>query len=494
MEVTRDYAGGFGVARYVERPDFGHGRFSLPQVSLMYSAGVLAREGHNIAYVDAQAERLDAEMTIGRVRKLRPEIIVSVVSLPSIYADGYLLRRLRNQNKGSKSICIGTVCKVLPDEVAGMDIADVIVMGEPELILPRLIRNIDNNKSIEGVHGICYIEDGRLRKTDMTKEFGDLREFPWPPHSIMPVTRYRDPHFGARMRFFPVWASRGCSMPCSFYCPYPIGLGKRTRLRPSDDLVDEIEHLYRELGVRAFTFRDQCFSSRLGKAEEICDMIIDRKLKIRWLCETRFDMVSYRLLKKMNRAGCERIHFGLETGDPHLLREIGKPGMKLSTVRNAVKMTRQAGIRPMTHIILGLPGETRRTVLKTLATLRDLGIGKVSINIATPYPGTQLFRYASDHGLIDTRDWSRYTSFSAVMRSESMSTRELEDSRAFLMKHLLGDTLLDKIKYLCKNRAILDFISDKTRITLDDPRSLSPIHTILGLTGRKIHSKKDKES
>lgn len=245
-------------------------------------------------------------------------------------------------------------------------------------------------------------------------------------------------------------------MPCSFYCPYPLGMGRKIRFRQGEDFVDEISHLNQRYGVTGFAFRDQVFSSNIDRAEEICDLIVERKLRIQWFCETRFNMVSRRLLKKMRMAGCRRVHYGLETGDPDLLFRVGKPGTRISDVKEALRMTKQAGITPLTHIILGLPGENPNTIQNTLGTLRELGVVNISVNLATPYPGTPLFEYAREHGLIENHDWSHYTSFSPVMRTEELSISELKKWRAFLTENLFGTTFVERVKYIWSNTQIIE--------------------------------------
>ena len=96
-DVFRDYAGGFGVALPSKRMEYGHGPYSLPYVSLMYSAGVISKLKWDITYVDAQVERLGLESTLARVCKHRPDIIISVVNLPSIYEDSKILLQLKNR-------------------------------------------------------------------------------------------------------------------------------------------------------------------------------------------------------------------------------------------------------------------------------------------------------------------------------------------------------------------------------------------------------------
>jgi len=448
LDVERDYAGGFGVASRKARFGYGHGKFAIPYFSLMYSAGVLRRQQYDVSYIDAQAERLDDKTTIARIRNLQPDIVVSVINLPSIYGDGHFLRRLKERCENIKVVCIGTVCRVLPRDVARLSAADIIALGEPELILPDIVKTMQEGGDINSVRGVGIIQDGQLTASSAASDLVDLQKLPWPPYEIMPTTLYRDPHFGSDVRFLPIWSSRGCPMPCSFYCPYPVGMGRTIRPRSSEDFVREIVYLNQNFGITAFTFRDQIFTSNIDRAEEICDLIAEQKLKIQWLCETRFDRVSQGLLRKMKLAGCREVHFGLETGDPELLYKVGKPGTRIATVKEGVRLTKEAGMVPLTQLILGLPGENHVTASNTLKLLKELGITNISVNLVTPYPGTPLFRYAKEHGLLETEDWSRYTSFEAVMRSESMTIPELEDARSLIMEEIIGPAyLIGSIKY-----------------------------------------------
>jgi anaerobic magnesium-protoporphyrin IX monomethyl ester cyclase len=426
----------------------------------MYSAARLRALTEDIQYLDAQAERLNAETTIARIRRMRPDFVVTVISLPSLHDDGRLLQMLKSEYAECKLITIGTVCRVLPQDVARASLSDAVVTGDPELILPRLIHTLRDGGEIEGIQGVYTIQNEQSTSSEAPTDRVNIRDLPWPPYDMMPIASYHDAHFGSRIRCLPIWASRGCPMPCS-YCPYPLGMGNAIRFRPSEDVVKEMVHLNTKYGVTAFHFRDQTFSLKPDRVEEMCDLLAAENLRIRWLCETRLDMVSEKLLRKMKKAGCSMIYFGLETGDPDLLRTTGKPGMKMSTVKETIGLTKDVGIKPLTHLILGLPGESRATVENTLTTLRELGIVNISINFATPYPGTQMFQQAMELGLIETQDWSKYTSFNPVMRSESLSIAELLKLRDFLSENLYGSTLFERVRYLCRNRAIIEALSYK---------------------------------
>ena len=472
MDVSRDYAGGFGTAAPSSRKDYGHWPWTVPHVNLMYSAGLLVERGYDIAYVDAQAERMNLRTTVEEVCGHKPRMIVSVVNLPSLKGDGNLLRELRSRCPDAKVVSIGTICRVLPEEVASMGFSDIVVIDEPEGVIPNLADSIQNEDELERVKGIGIVRGGQLVRTEPATEAIDLKSLPWPPYDLMPTKYYCDASFGANANCLPVWASRGCPMPCSFYCPHSLAVGKKIRLRPSEDFVNEIEYLNHKFGISSFILRDQLFSTHPKKVEEICDLIVSKKLRIQWLCEQRFDAVDEKLLRRMKKAGCKRLHLGLETGDPELLFRVGKPGTEVAKVKEAVKIIKRTGITPMTHLIVGLPGETNQTLQNTLNLIREVGITRLNVNIATPYPGTPLYEYARDNGLIEMADWSDLTSFRSVMRTEELSTADLEEWKKYISERFLGDTFPQRMMYLMRSRGIIDYLRHNLSFVFERPSLL----------------------
>jgi radical SAM superfamily enzyme YgiQ (UPF0313 family) len=138
-----------------------------------------------------------------------------------------------------------------------------------------------------------------------------------------------------------------------------LGWGKKWTPRSPKDIVDEIEQLYAR-GVEGFLFREQSFPMNKKHAIKVCEEIIHRKLDIAWFCEARVDHVSKMLLELMKKAGCKQIHFGLETGDPELIK-LGKPQTDLDTTRKAFRLTKETGLWATAHVILGWPDETLET-------------------------------------------------------------------------------------------------------------------------------------
>jgi radical SAM superfamily enzyme YgiQ (UPF0313 family) len=217
-------------------------------------------------------------------------------------------------------------------------------------------------------------------------------------------------------------------------------------------VVDEIERLYNERGVRAILFRDQVFTMDWEKTGRLCDEILRRGLRIQWVVETRLDRVNVALLQKMKDAGCVRIHYGLESGDPKLFRRVGKDGAegRMEQLIENFLATERIGIHPHMFVLIGLLGESWQTVGRTIETVRRIKPLTLQVAIVTPYPGTALYEEAKAKGLIATGDFSKYTGFQAVMRTEDLSAEDLIRARGMILAAHRRATFWKKRRSLAK--------------------------------------------
>jgi radical SAM superfamily enzyme YgiQ (UPF0313 family) len=135
----------------------------------------------------------------------------------------------------------------------------------------------------------------------------------------------------------------------------------------------------------------------------------------------------------MKKSGCKRIHYGVETGDPVLIK-LGKPGIRLETTRRAFRLTRELGLWTMAHVILGWPDESLETLARTYRFILKIDPDSVNWNFLTPYPGTKLYEMAKENNLILTHDWSNYTSHTVVMRTKWLNGDQLQKAANKIMR------------------------------------------------------------
>ena len=213
-------------------------------------------------------------------------------------------------------------------------------------------------------------------------------------------------------------------VPCIFFNKSIFG--HTFRARSPENVVAEIELLVGKYGVGEIHIADDTFTFDINRAMRICDLIIERNLDIAWSCSNgiRVDCVNRELLRKMKEAGCYRVSFGLESGSDEILKRIGK-GTTLQQARSACEIADDVGLTTIAFFMLGNYGESRETMEKTIAFAKSLNIDYAQFTIATPFPGTALYKLIEKHGKILTKDWERYGIYEEPLFETEDLTKEL---------------------------------------------------------------------
>lgn len=448
--IYRGYAGNFGLA----------GRMSdetLLPIHLLYGASAARRRECECGVLDAQALRYGPSRVVDEVGKSSPNILFSWVSLPSIRDDLALLDEIRRAVPGVVVVALGAVCNVMPEEVLLRSKVDLAISGwYPHYnLISNAIQVFQTHKSVQDVFdtigGARYVKDGRMVESPAAPCGENLDELSLDVYHQLPIEKYLRKVTdvkGSMVRCISVATSTGCPYSC-IYCPYPIGYGRKVTHKSIPRIIDELEFLKANFGVVGFSFRDQLFTHNRQRVEELCDELLRRGLKVRWHVEARADEVTDGLLTKMKRAGCFRIHYGVETGSPEMLKKTGKPGLEIVQAKKAFRMTRDLGIATTAHMMLGLPGENQETLKNSFDLLCQINPNIASLNVTTPYPGTKLFRVADEKGWLSTRDWSEYTSFNAIMRTDELTVAEISEAKRVMARRFRNFKLRHDSTYRC---------------------------------------------
>lgn len=402
----------------------------MPNVFLSHSTGVLREAGHDVHFCDAQVENLDESGVLDHVGAVDPGLLVTCLNLPSLDGDRKLLELIRGTYPSLPIVACGTVCKTIPEDAIGGGLVDLSPMADEEEVIRLVAECVADGRPVAQAPGGLAWVDGGLVPSGPAPPRRPLDEMPFPTYDLMPMKGYTMMLLGRQLQYAPIFSTRGCPFPCT-YCPYPIGLGSRVQYKTPARVVQEIE-LVRELGAEGIIFRDQTFSLNKKHAEEFCTLLARRDLGMEWSCETRVDLVNETMLRKMRASGCRVIEYGMETGDPHLLETVGKPGANMEDLRTAIRLTRHAGLFARVHIIVGLPGETWETIQRTLDALYELRVDNADFNVITAYPGTGLHKWAEERGYVVARSWSDFTGIDPTMRTEHMTVEDLKNAQLYL--------------------------------------------------------------
>jgi magnesium-protoporphyrin IX monomethyl ester (oxidative) cyclase len=288
-----------------------------------------------------------------------------------------------------------------------------IVRGEGEHTISELVDTLEqgNTKNLERIKGIGFIKNGKTIITHPRPEIQDLDSLPFPARHLLPMETYfeavkENPIRGViRKRWTTMITSRGCPHECIF-CSNHIVMGRKWRSRNPERVVEEIEHLIDTYKIEQIDFYDDNMTLKKKRVIEICDLIKERSINIKWYVPTgvRADTLDEELLTKMKDSGCRGLRIAPESGVQDVVNKIIKKNLNLKAVEKAVVLTNKLGIKLGVFFILGLIGETKENMKETINfayKLRKLGANNFHFSIATPLYGTELYEQAMGGGFLE---------------------------------------------------------------------------------------------
>lgn len=364
--------------------EFDRSIFRYPPLGLGYLASTIRNKGLSVALVDCTF--LTVDKAIKEILRLRPRI-VGVYSMVTI--NHYAMAIAQEIKKEVELLVAGGPLPTLvPDEF--LDVFDVVVLSEGERTFLELVERHLASKSFDGIQGLVYKnENGRIKANWRTSLIKDLDTIPFPARDLFPNSKYK-----WYWRTFHGYTSssiittRGCVFNCDF-CSNPI-FGRSYRERSPRNVVEEMIQI-QDLGYDRIFLTDDCFTYNKRRVENICDLLIKGGHDIEWMCLSRADGLSSRTARKMVRAGCRRIFFGIESGDDRMLSILNKK----ITVRDAeiaVNSAHKAGVETGGFFILGYPGDNDNSILETLSFSSRLPLDYLSYSFPYPILGTGLFK------------------------------------------------------------------------------------------------------
>lgn len=379
----------------------------IPPIELGYIASLAMADGHEVRFVDANIENASARELRTVIEDFKPQTLITVTSsldrwiCPHLKIDEsfHVLETAKQINPEVQTALIGPHGTTSPVEMIGRSQAvDAVVRGEPEMTTREWINAVAGGSDVSAVQGLTLRRNGDILHTPERPYMEDLDVLPLPAYQLFPMSKYHYRDYCLQRPFTVSLASRGCPYKCTFCLT--IMQGKQWRLRNITKIVDELEWLTREHGIRSVMFFDFEFGLNRDRTLELCRTIAERKLPLTWGCEMRVSDAKEDVLRAMKEAGCNFIGFGVESGNQEILNKT-KKGITLEQVRKAFALTQQLGINcEKPYWILGLPGETMESIERTIEFSLELhSNSKFPGNsaFAVPYVGTDVHKVAMQH-------------------------------------------------------------------------------------------------
>jgi anaerobic magnesium-protoporphyrin IX monomethyl ester cyclase len=408
-----------------------------PPLGLLYLAAAVEAHGHKADVLDLEAEYSSPQEVADRLKASGADLVGFTATTPVFFVVQAYARYLKKL--GLPIVLGGPHLTALRGEALSPEF-DFAIAHEGELTLVELMNALATGGDASQIAGLMYRDGERIAANPHRAFIEDLDSLPFPARCKLNHQMYRFAVPGKGIvPVANIALTRGCPFRCAF-CGEPQNTGRRLRYRSPERIADEMAAI-KEMGVDHVFVVDSTLTANRKVLEAVCRELISRKLEVTFEGHTRANLVDRPLLELMKEAGLVRLAFGLESTDKAVLKLMHKE-IEPEDVRNAVRLCKQVKIAASIGTMMGNPGDTRETVLKTAWFVRSVPeIRYAPMAIAVPLPGTELRALAEQgmHGLklLDT-DYSRLTRYSGgVMEVNGMSPRELLrlQRRALVIMH-----------------------------------------------------------
>jgi anaerobic magnesium-protoporphyrin IX monomethyl ester cyclase len=391
---------------YVHREQAGRKLWLFPPLGQGFIAAYLREHGCSVRFLDCTFRGIDWAIREAVAEKPRA---IGVYCMVTMHDDALALGRGLREGLGNSAFLVAGGPMPSGKPAVFFPTFDAVMRGEGELVWAELLVRLKESRPLDGLEGlVCATPEGKpalLTKSPLIPK-DTLLAMPMPARDLFDHALYQDywqRTFGYTQT--PVFTARGCPYGCE-YCDQPI-FGATYREHSVEQVMADIERALAD-GYSHIWFSDDIFMLNWQRALKICDEILRRGLRFEWDCLGRVD-VQRKVFQRMAEAGCRRIFFGIESGSPRVLRQMGKR-FTPEVVRQAIRDANDVGIKAAAFFQVGYPGETTDDILNTLEFIPTLPLDYLSFTITYPLPGTKLFDRVVSEGRLspeEQAEWKR---------------------------------------------------------------------------------------
>jgi len=396
----------------------------MPPHGMMSIAAFLEQRGMETAFIDCYARPLPLDLLVAEIAGHHADAVAFSCTTSS-FLEGYqIAERLKERLPDTRIIFGGAhACSVGVTLLDRFPAIDFLVIGEGENSLYELVSS--GFRDPDRIPGIGYRENGKGRLSSIRELIPDLDTLPFPAYHRLPgfPEAYNLPLFSyPRHPNTSIISSRGCPFQCS-YCDRSV-FSRGFRFNSPEYIVEHLAYLRKDFGIRHVFFYDDLFTFDRGRVECFCALLEEKRVGVTYNCIARPECVDSELVALLKRSGCWQVNFGIESGDPDLVKKHRK-FYRLDEVGRKLRMVKDAGMRCKGLFMIGLPGETSRTIRRTIDYALTLPLDEINVTKFTPFPGAPVFATIREHGEF-TEDWPAMNCLNFVFVPHGMTREELD--------------------------------------------------------------------
>ena len=346
----------------------------------------------------AEAPESSRKHLFDALERTGPDVILVTLSIYNLALyTRKLLAEIRESCPGAMLVTGGIYATMHPEEILRDGYADVVVRGEGEHTCAELLDGISNGEGPADVAGVSYRRDGSVVHNPDRPPVADLDSLPH-PYTVSEEFRIEE-RFNALSQLLPHgdWipgagflTSRGCPEACSF-CLDPAINKRRTRFHSPGYVREVLDYCAENFQSEAnsFFFGDATFTMNRKRLSGILDMLDG--LPYSYQIQTRADYLDDRVISSLASKGFTHVAIGAESLNEKILQEVVLKRLKTQTILEAARQVHAAGMQPILTFIVGLPGETRDSIWRTVEILKENGLYSSTFFPLVVFKGTALF-------------------------------------------------------------------------------------------------------
>jgi anaerobic magnesium-protoporphyrin IX monomethyl ester cyclase len=423
--------------------DTGRGGTLYYPIWLAYAAGVLEQAGFEIRLTDTAASGWDMMKVLADIGECKPDFAVVDTSFPSLNNDISVAEKIKNAYPEVKIVMVGAPASQFAGRMLASPGVDVVARWEFDFVLRDLMVVVQKGENLRTVKGISYKEGAEVihnpeRELSTSEELDALPFVSRVYRKHLHAADYMLNYSYSMHPEVQIFTGRGCPFQCTF-CSWPETLmGRKYRMRSVANVLDEMEWVEKNYSeVKQIFLEDDTFTVDKKRVLEFCRGYRERGLKIPWGAQARVGL-DYESIRAMRQANCLMIDIGFESGNNTILKNV-KKAITVEQMLPFVKEAKKAGMSVHGNWIIGLPGETKETIGDTKKMIKATNADAITVAVVTPFPGTEMYRWAKENGYLTTDDPNEYLDErghqKAIISYPGLSSQEIREAVDDILKN-----------------------------------------------------------
>lgn len=400
-----------------------------PPVGILSMSAGLKKAGHHVSFIDADVNRLTRHELLDEIRKDLPDLIGISLNVSQVKHSVAIIDALQTHIPDIPIVLGGPYISGVREGIfADFPTLQFAVVNEGEEAIVDFVDFLRGEKTIGDITNLMYKKDGEIILNARSR-IKDLDALPLPDYSLVSAHLHNYPAVPPTMGSpsVAIMCTQGCPYKCSF-CSSPVSWNRKVTFRKTDSVIKEILHLRELIDVREVYFQDDTLNARPKWLIDLCDKIIEHGLhkEVFFKCALRVNknLVSMDILKKLKEANFCVALFGVESGNQEMLHKMHK-NITIGEIKRAFRLTRKAGLSTTAAFMIGNDGETKKTIQDSFNLMKKIKPDYVGFSIASPFPGSELHRIATEKGHITCSDFKQYQFGDTILRTEELDTEDL---------------------------------------------------------------------